>query len=509
MTAWVVGVFTPWVLQLNSFTQLVAPHQISENLLTLSAEVEDNEVEINCPLMEMRIAGVYWNIRSTHYSMTATGRICHFVMPQYNVHGFYHIGSSAVVTAHPAASCETEPLSVNYYFYHAGFGYYSFYQEGSGIFCPDDLAATIVVNNLGSYDMNGQTLAHDRGATGYRCSYYFGLIGSIWIAYRALLIRRSFVLFTRHVTRFLEQSESMGLQDVIIYVQETVRLAAHGANNYQRLAIFYLLLEGTMTDLFLFITKDTLPALPVVISLCYNLAGILSILFEMVERSPLLARVVRICKRLFFNHETAFIREALVVTFLQAYITALNRTPRMTESLPIDRAISYYVWGVVGHSVIALTMAGFLLMFRAAGAIAIVWWKYHSFQPLLASCCVEAAINARQKMVLLTGYYWREGRLYYAKRTLRAYGLMIATSESTGDEWLVHEKVRWFVIRRSNMMVLGKVHGRHVDPCDERQCSDPVTACTHVLGGRSSSHTNATTDPSDAWDSEELDTDQS
>lgn len=75
----------------------------------------------------------------------------------------------------------------------------------------------------------------------------------------------------------------MAFKDAVVYVQESMRLSAHGARNYHRAALLYLLVEGLMSDLFLLIAQDGLLAKLQYISLGYNLSGVLSILFEMVE----------------------------------------------------------------------------------------------------------------------------------------------------------------------------------------------------------------------------------
>jgi hypothetical protein len=333
----------------------------------------------------------------------------------------------------------------------------------------------------------------------YRESYWFGAVGLLWILFRALVIRRSFVLFKRHLTRCHQQHATIRLRDVIIYVQETARLTAHGASNLQRADVIYLLLEGFMSDLFLFITKDGLSALIQCISLCYNLAGIISVLFEMVEssaaskRSSLRwSRAVRVIKRLFFNHETTMVGELLLVTVLQLYITTLNKS-KMQDTLHVAHAISYYLWGLVGHAIVASSMIVFLFMVRSVGVTAVVWRKFRFLGPLTAPCCVEAALGARQKLVLITGYVWTDDcGLYYGKDSLMSYGLMMAdVDKSAGDKGqllLVRERINWFAVPKENFVVLGEVREMHVEPCEERSLLSPnVVICDRNLGGHQSS----------------------
>lgn len=477
---WLGAVLGPFLLQFNSYVQLVTPHKISQNLLALDLQEEDGDVLANCPIRGIFIAGVWWNIGPSQYYATASGRICRFVVPQYNMHGAYHFAPSEPMA--PISSCSTERFAVNYYFYHGSIGYYSFYEEGDGYFCTDDMTAVIKVTKLGSYDMNGQILADDRGTTGYRSSYWFGVVGLSWIIFRALVLRRSFIVFMRHINRCLDRHEHLQIRDAIIYIQESARLSAHGANNLHRLALLYLLLEGFMADLFLFITKEQIAALTQCISLTYNLAGIVSILFEMVETSKFLGRRVQSVKRWLFNNEMTMIGEVLVVSVLQMYLTKLNRS-KFNETKSVAQSVSYYAWGLLAHAFIATTMVLFLFIVRSTGAAIIVHVKYGALAPLTAPSCVETVLGARQKLILLMGYRWSDGKLYYEQTTLRAYGLLVTVNDE-GDEFcLVQEKIYWFTAPVHALTSVGRIDGKHVEWCADQPCTCQVTPCDRVLGG--------------------------
>lgn len=496
MIVWVGAVFTPFLLQVRSYVQMVAPHKISQDLLALDADALSDQVASRCQVHGLYIAGVWWNIMPTHYYELPTSRICHFVVPQYNMHGRYHLSSDETRSA---AGCKGETTPINYYFYHGSIGFCSFYEEGFGTVCSDTWTATIDVNKVGSFDMNGQSLADDRGSTTHRESYWFGAVGMLWILFRALVIRRSFILFKRHLSRCQHQHAILRLRDVIVYVQESARLMAYGASNWHRAGVIYLLLEGFMSDLFLFITKDGLSALIQCISLCYNLAGIISVLFEIVESSAATkrsslrwSRAVRIMKRLFFNHETTMIGELLLVTVLQLYITTLNKS-KMQDTIHVAHTVSYYLWGLAGHAIVAFSMVVFLFMVRSAGVTIVVWRKFRSLGPLTAPCCVEATLGIRQKLVLVTGYVWTDDcRLYYAKDSLTSYGLMMAEEDkSAGDKGqllLVRERINWFAVPKENLVVLGGVREMHIEPCEEWSLpSAKVVMCDRNLGGYQSS----------------------
>lgn len=90
------------------------------------------------------------------------------------------------------SSCSNDSYPFEQYLYHGSFGYYAFYEEAQGSYCAKDDTAYAVVNGVGTYDINGIFLARDSGSTFYRYSFWYGIVGGIWILYRALVLRRSF-----------------------------------------------------------------------------------------------------------------------------------------------------------------------------------------------------------------------------------------------------------------------------------------------------------------------------
>lgn len=257
---WILGVFVPWFLQVRSYAQLMMPHKISQDLTPESVEVASTRItaglDVVCPVRGLQIAGIFWNVHGTHYYASATQQgdvICHFVVPQYNIHGNYHIRTVSDETWSAFApklswgstipkSCTTasERFSIDYYFYHGSIGYYSFYEEGQGVFCAQDEIAVVIVAKLGSHDINGVFLADDVATPGgglYRQSYFYGIFGAIWIVYRAFVLRRSFIACSRHVQRFTDLRESITLRQVSVFIYESARLTAHSARNYHRLGL--------------------------------------------------------------------------------------------------------------------------------------------------------------------------------------------------------------------------------------------------------------------------------
>jgi hypothetical protein len=134
------------------------------------------------------LAGVWWNFEPTHYYTVDNAVICHAVVPQYNTHGNYFIGSSKVAPYRTApSSCANDSFFLHVYFYHASIGFYSFYEEETGTYCTNDNTAYIRVEVLGAYDINGSFLAEDTGSTDWRMSYWYGIAGGVWLVYRSYI----------------------------------------------------------------------------------------------------------------------------------------------------------------------------------------------------------------------------------------------------------------------------------------------------------------------------------
>ncbi|GMF13894.1 unnamed protein product [Phytophthora lilii] len=236
--------------------------------------------------------------------------ICHAVVPQYNTHGNYFIGSSKVDPYQTSpSSCADDSFPFDVYFYHASIGFYSFYEAEVGTYCTKEKTAYIRVEALGTYDINESFLAKDTGSVEPRISYWYTIVGSIWLMFRLLTIRRSFVLCIRYGRRCDQMGDALHQQEAIVFVQESLRLSAHGATNYQRAVLLYLIV-GIMTDLFLIIANDGWIARVQYASLGYNLSGLMLLLFEMVENMKWLSEKWRLrIKRVFFSYETALVGE--------------------------------------------------------------------------------------------------------------------------------------------------------------------------------------------------------
>ncbi|KAL3671164.1 hypothetical protein V7S43_004345 [Phytophthora oleae] len=121
--------------------------------------------------------------------------------------------------------------------------------------------------------------------------------------------------------------ENLQLSEAVLFVQESMRLSAQGATNYQRAALLYLIVEGITTDLFLIIANDGWLTKVQYASLGYNLSGLMLLLFEMVERMQWLSEHWRLrIKRLFFSYEAALVGEFVSALAFQHFLTGLNKS---------------------------------------------------------------------------------------------------------------------------------------------------------------------------------------
>ncbi|KAJ8577590.1 hypothetical protein ON010_g1616 [Phytophthora cinnamomi] len=461
------------MLQIRGYTKFVTPHKISLHLVTPNDGVlQTTNLLQQCPVNELYMAGAWWNISPTHYYRVDNGVLCHYVMPQYNVHGSYFLGFNKVTPFRTTpTNCADDSYPFESYFYHGSIGYYSFYIEGEGTFCALDNTAYDVVKAVGTYDINGARLANDKGDAFYRESYWYGLTGAVWITYRFWMIRRSFVSCKRFARRCDPASKRISFQDALVFVQESLRLSAHNARNYHRIVVLFALLDlGLMSDLFLLITQEGFTGRMQSISLGYNLAGIMSTLFEMVEAMRWVREETRCCvKRLFFNYETALVGELLTSLLIQYYLTSLNRSSlRHTESEA--KAVSYYVMSLVGHGCIALGCVLVIVATRLIGTLSFVRWKYGGLGLLTKPCSVDTTLGSRSKLILLAGYVCEGGDLYYKVDTLKAFGISKLTEED-GSEFLVYSKLHWFSVPRDCLVVFGVASGTSVEACEERPCS--------------------------------------
>ncbi|OWZ18870.1 hypothetical protein PHMEG_0006965 [Phytophthora megakarya] len=475
----------PLALQLRSYAQFVRPSTMSEILVVPQDQPKETaNLTEACPVQAFMLAGVWWNFESTHYYNTENGTVCHAVVPQYNTHGNYFIGSPKVAPYRTSpSSCKNDSFPFEVYFYHASIGFYSFYEGESGTYCTKDKIAYIKVNVLGSYDINGWLLAKDTGSTEPRVSYWYGIAGAVWLAYRALMIRRSYVLCRRYGRRCDELGEAFRLQEVVIFVQESLRLSAHGASNYQRGALLYLIVEGIMTDLFLIIANDGWATKIQYGSLGYNLSGLMLLLFEMVESMKWLNEKWRLrIKRVIFSYETALVGELVTALLLQAFLSGLNKSD-LKRSKPTALAVSYYLWSLVCHGMVVVVVVGIILTTRVIWALWYVWFRHRSFSVLSEPCCVDTTLGVRSRITMLDGYRFEGGKLYYEPRALKAFGML--KMEENGHEYLVLHKLYWFTVPRDNLIGIGIISGQRVEPCNERPCTGIISFLDKSLGGLS------------------------
>ncbi|ETM40737.1 hypothetical protein L914_13394 [Phytophthora nicotianae] len=487
LLVWLLAGIAPFVLQMRSYLKFVTPHKITQTLIVPSGIPEETtNLEELCPVRALFLSGVWWNVEPTHYYIVRGNRICHFVAPQYNTHGNYLIGPTKVDPYDTTPSnCADDSYAFDQYFYHGSFGYYSFYEEQTGTYCAKDNIVYIYGHGLGSFDINGSFLAKDRGNSGYRHSFYYGLVGSIWVTYRALVLRRSFISCKRYGRRCDEAGENLNRKEAVIFVQENLRLSAHGATIYHRFALVYLLVEGIMTDLFLLIANEGILAKIQYVSLGYNLSGFLLLIYEIVEASNCLREKYRLFfKRLWFSYETAFLGELLSAALQEQMITALNQANIFDKSKSTALAVSYYFWSLVGHGVFVLALTSFVLSVRTLWAIGYAWSRHqHHVRAIFTEpCCVDSVLKLRNKMTSLGGYRYDNGKLYYGASALKAFGLL-QLEEKDGIEYLVLQKQYWLGTKRGNLFVIGTISGQGVEPCEERPCTSEVAFFNRRLGG--------------------------
>eukprot|EP00644_Phytophthora_capsici_P006167 jgi/Phyca11/117241/e_gw1.32.173.1 len=485
LMVWTAVGLGPFFLQLRGFAKFVIPHKLSENLVTPADAVrETNDLLQLCPSTAMVIAGARWNACPTHYYRVKNKILCHIVVPQYNAHGSF-ILENYTTTPHDTtpSSCVDQSYPFAGYFYHGSIGYYSIFAEASGTFCTLDNTAYIRVNGVGTYDTNGVNLANDRGDSGYRMSYWYIVSGTAFILVRGVTLRRSFVSCKRFANRCDLTKEAVRIQEAVVYAQESMRLSAHGARNFHRLLLLFLLVDqGVMSDFFLLSTQEGLFGRVQSISLGYNLAGVMSMLFEMVETMNWMNERLRcIVKKLLFNYETVLVGELITAGVLQHYLTSLSRS-QLKDTEPAARVISHYLMGLAGHIVLALGCLGIIIATRAIGAIAFVKLQYGDLRVLTQTCSVDAALGPRSKLILLSGYDLENGELYYKPSVLKALGVLKAV-EPDGYQYFVHTKLHWIAIPQSNLVVLGTVENRRVKPCPERLCSGALSLFDQTLGG--------------------------
>ncbi|KAK1942137.1 hypothetical protein P3T76_006459 [Phytophthora citrophthora] len=483
LTVWLIQGVLPLALQFRSYVNFVKPHRIPQKLV-VSPDLpkETQNLHEKCPVESLVLAGVWWNHDPTHYYSVGNTTVCHIVVPQYNTHGNYVIGNEKMPPFHTAPlNCANDSFLFDIYLYHASVGFYSFYEEEVGTYCAKNRMSYIAVEALGAYDINGVYLAEDTGSTEPRMSYWYSIAGAVWLIYRSLTIRRSFITCSRHGRRCDDMGEALQQHGAIVFVQENLRLSAHNATNFQRVALLYLIIEGIMTDLFLIIANDGWISKVQYVSLGYNLSGLMLILFEMLERTKWLKEKWRLrIKRLFFSYETALVGELVTAMVFQMVLSRLNASD-FKRSKPTALAVSYYVWSLTCHGAVVLVILSIIASVRIPWTLLYVWWKHRSLAVFSAPCSVDTALGPRSRLILLGGYCFHDGKLFYKKSTLKAFGMMKVEEEDTC--YLVLPKLYWISTPIDNLIVIGVISGHRVESVDERPCTSSATEISHKLGG--------------------------
>ncbi|KAE8883592.1 hypothetical protein PF003_g32238 [Phytophthora fragariae] len=237
-----------------------------------------------------------------------------------------------------------------------------------------------------------------------------------------------------------------------------------------------------MTDLFLLIANDGILTKIQYVSMGYNLSALLVMVFEMFETTTWLCEKWRLrIKRLLFSYETAFVGEVFTAALQQYSLTLLNRS-NFRESRPAALAISYYAWSLVGHGVFVLIIIALVVSVRALWALTYVWLNQHTWAVFTAPCCVDSTLKLRNKMFLLGGYRWENGKLYYTMSALKAFGLL-KMEEEYGAEFLVLRKIHWFKVLKDDLFIIGAISNQRVEKCAERPCTGITSFCDRKLGG--------------------------
>ncbi|KAJ8576596.1 hypothetical protein ON010_g2613 [Phytophthora cinnamomi] len=479
----IVGLF-PLALQTRSYAKFFKPHKMPHTLVVPpDLQKEQANMTSACPVQGYMLAGVWWNLQPTHYYQTDDGIVCHGVVPQYNLHGNYWIRRENKTTPYykTPSSCTNDSYAYDMYMYHGSIGFYSFYEEVVGTYCAKDSTAYVIVDVLGTYDINGVFLANDTGSVKSRVSYWYGIAGMMWLIYRGLTIQRSYVACWRYGRKCNEMGVGLNNKEAMVFVQESLRLSAHGATNYQRAALLYLIVEGIMSDLFLIIANDGWATRIQYLSLGYNLSGLLLVLFEMVESMKWLSEKWRQrVKRVFFSYETTFIGELASSLALEAFLTGLNGSD-FKRSRPVALAVSYYFWSLISHGVVVVVIVGIIASVRVPWAITYVLIKHRTLSVLSEPCCVDTALGPRSRLMMLGGYQWERNRLYFKVTALKAFGML--KMEEDGVEYLVLQKLHWFSVPRENLVGIGIISDQRVEACNERACTGIITFLDRKLGG--------------------------
>ncbi|KAG2945537.1 hypothetical protein PC117_g8358 [Phytophthora cactorum] len=484
LAAWFCVGMMPLILQIRSYLKFMTPHKITETLVKPpGVEGETARLAVFCPVKELYIAQVRWNIEASYYHEVEHGRLCHFVVPQYNIHGNYLLGPAKTkLSSTTPASCADDSYPLEYYFYHGNIGYFAFYEEAQGTYCDKDKTAYVRVHGLGTYDINGSSLVRDTGDDGYRKSYWYSVFCGVWLLYRTIQMRRCYISCKRYARRCDFTQEPVNRKIAVVYVQENMRLTAHGATNWHRAVMLYLLVEGLMSDLFMLIAQDGIFIKLQYVSLGYNLSGVLLLVFEIIENMKWLHEKWRVfIKRLIFCYEASMLGELLSVVGLHHYITGLNRSV-LKDSKVTAVTVSYYVWSLVGHGVLVLGLITFIISVRAVWAVVYVRWKHRALAVFFAPCCVDSTLALRNKMTLLGGYHWHNNKLSYTADTLKSFGLL-KMEKDDGTEFVVLRKIHWVEVPTDSLYVIGTLVGEGMEPCAEKLCTGRISFFGYEVGG--------------------------
>ncbi|KAL3672763.1 hypothetical protein V7S43_002055 [Phytophthora oleae] len=484
IAAWAFAGLIPYVLMLRTYVNFVTPHKITENLVVQPGAIKEmTNLAEACPLEGFELGQVWWNAQITHYYNTKQGPLCHFVVPQYNIHGNILVGKSKTEAYDTTpSSCQEDSYPVAMYLYHGSFGYFSFYQEQVGTYCALDDTAYVVSHGLGTYDMNGPVLVEDTGSTDYRQSYWYGITGLIWVIYRGLVLRRSYILCKRYGRRCSAVGVKLRRKEAVVFVHEQLRLTAHDTTLIHRVALLYLLVEGLMGDLFLIVANNGFLAKIQYVSLGYNLSGLLLLAFEIIESTKWLKERTRVfVKRLLFCYEASLLGEIVGAALQQQFLTLLNGSRALKRSNSVNLTVSHYVWSIAGHCIFVFSVIGFIIFVRALWAVIYVWWQHRTWSIFSALCSIDTVLGKRTKMTMLGGYRWHEDDLYYKPSALKAFGLL--KTEENGTEYLVLRKLHWLTVPRSDLFIIGTIARESVRPCSERPCMGLASFWDRRLGG--------------------------
>ncbi|KAG3183158.1 hypothetical protein PC128_g14329 [Phytophthora cactorum] len=154
---WLVMGVLPMTLPTRSYAKFVTPYKIIPCLVDPDEGItETSDIWTLGPVKEWYSAGVYWNIMPTHYFHRKDGIRCHYVIPQYNVHGNYFVGNETT-GPFPTSSedCADESYPSQHFLYHGSICFYSLYGEVKGTYCPKYGAAYVLVGGLGTFYIKG------------------------------------------------------------------------------------------------------------------------------------------------------------------------------------------------------------------------------------------------------------------------------------------------------------------------------------------------------------------